>query len=146
MHSILFASCQFEFAQSQINTSSSSSSSSSSFDILAFAAGYGAHLTEDDVGHYPSVGYLNPNYDHDLEIAVDAFLVKSFNSNTSSSFDIVQFDSESMYFILLSTSAYPQLSNDTNFVPLNQTTIQDSVNAFNTLTTEEILLIDLDRE
>lgn len=45
---------------------------------VAFAAGFGSHMSEDTVGHHND-GYLTPAYDHPLELAVDTYEYKNYS-------------------------------------------------------------------
>eukprot|EP00771_Trimastix_marina_P000497 gnl/Trimastix_PCT/1516.p1 GENE.gnl/Trimastix_PCT/1516~~gnl/Trimastix_PCT/1516.p1 ORF type:complete len:287 (+),score=67.60 gnl/Trimastix_PCT/1516:39-863(+) len=63
----------FDFADKLFNLARTSSSPSRDFDYLAFAQGYGAHLSEDYAGHHRN-SILFPKYNHELEFAVDTLL------------------------------------------------------------------------
>eukprot|EP01102_Stenamoeba_stenopodia_P021574 TRINITY_DN8736_c0_g1_i1.p1 TRINITY_DN8736_c0_g1~~TRINITY_DN8736_c0_g1_i1.p1 ORF type:complete len:301 (+),score=58.08 TRINITY_DN8736_c0_g1_i1:77-979(+) len=134
MHSLEFAGYQLLFAKTYEN------SPSSSFDALAYAAGFGSHLTEDAVGHYNG-GFLNPEYDHPLELAVDTLLVKNYSVAGNSDFVLQEFDDDGIAFVVAATSyAASQMSG---FVALNSSMVQQAISSFNSLTTEEKVLIDL---
>jgi hypothetical protein len=64
LHGLPFAAALYDFARLQKNNSK---------DAIDFALGFGCHLTHDFVGHHAN-GFLNPEEDHPLEIATDAFV------------------------------------------------------------------------
>ncbi|KAH3743479.1 hypothetical protein Pelo_15122 [Pelomyxa schiedti] len=102
-----------------------SSCTSASFDTYNFSVGYGGHLCEDMVGHH-SDGYLTPEYDHELEFAVDTYLTKSTNGFD---FRLLQDYGDPVYTFVAAASEF--YSNyDTSFIPLNYTQAKDSADEF----------------
>lgn len=124
-HTFRFATFQYQFALTQ--------SQSQTFSPLAFSLGYGAHLAQDFVGHYPT-GYLTPEYDHPIEIAADTYnYFAHFKPLGYNSFPFQKFNAEAVDFVLRANEFYSR-QNGTDFpVPFNRSTIQKSISDFESL-------------
>lgn len=96
----------FSYAKFQLNYSVTHRGGS--FDSLAFSQGYGCHLAADAVGHH-SGGYLSkPGADHDLSLAVDAYI---FQDMMHRSMPPLRFDDDSIQFSYAAATAYAKTTH-----------------------------------
>ena len=132
-HSLEFAEFQVEFAKENLVQFRNST-----FSPIEFSLGYAAHLLQDFCGHH-SNGFLNPEEDHPLELAVDAYLWKS----RPSGFEIHKPDQLAVNFYSNVSLAYGKYVGNESEV-LSTVQVSQSWNSFEALMAAEVLAIGLD--
>eukprot|EP00656_Telonema_subtile_P029710 TRINITY_DN32793_c0_g1_i1.p1 TRINITY_DN32793_c0_g1~~TRINITY_DN32793_c0_g1_i1.p1 ORF type:complete len:216 (-),score=52.14 TRINITY_DN32793_c0_g1_i1:199-846(-) len=121
LHSLPFAALLYTAAQNEGGA-----------ELTDFALGYGCHLAQDSIGHHAN-GFLNPQEDHPLEFAVDAYVSRQHSP------EFVQMDTE-MTQLVASASA---TANGSVPVVSPQEAIK-AVSEFRALTTAERAAVAVD--
>lgn len=135
-HTLEFAGFQLRFALQQ------ATGSHPDFDAVAYSRGYGAHLAEDAVGHHPG-GYLPPQYDHTLEIAVDTWYFSTFPHRGYTQQQFGAFFPAVVDFVTRAVAAYAREVAVPGLSTLSPEAIQAAMRHFDTLTTQEGVVLAL---
>lgn len=101
---------------------------------VAFAAGFGSHMSEDTVGHHND-GYLTPAYDHPLELAVDTYEYKNFSGR----YQFQDLADSDWAMQLIADASASQYANGTATVTFSQ--VEDEATDFKQTTDFEGLVI-----